>query len=585
MARVDWQVAFPTLTPAQIDRLHRFGEERPTREGELLFREGDPHYDFFVILDGEVEIIDHPGPSPRVLARHGAGRFLGEVNMFTGQRVYLTGRVSKPGRVLAIPPERLREIVAMQPDLSDLIVNAFLMRRLILLGGPATETLRIIGSRYSRDTLRLREFAVANRLPHIWMDLEADPHAEAMLRELGIKPEETPIVVWQGREVRRNPSSAELVELVGLDVGRGTGELLDLVVVGAGPAGLAAALYGASEGLRTVTVEAVAVGGQASTSSKIENYLGFPAGISGADLAARARLQAEKFGAYISMPSEAVKLHCEGDAYEVELANGTRLTTHSVIIATGASYRRLPVPRMRELEGAGVYYSATETEAILCRGDAVVIVGGGNSAGQAAVFMAEEARRVYVLIRGGDLGKSMSRYLVARIENTPNIEVLTHTEVVELMGDNYLTGIRARNKRTDEVRELSARALFVFTGADPHTEWLRGTVAMDEHGFILTGPALPHAQNRTQGWALESRGPHLLETSLPGVFATGDVRSGSTKRVASAVGEGSIAVRMVHEYLAHGPGLRPTTGAEARGTSPNGGASAPGAREEHARSH
>jgi thioredoxin reductase (NADPH) len=585
MARVDWQVAFPTLTPAQISRLHHHGEERPIREGDLLFREGDRRYDFFVILEGEVEIIDHSGTAPRVLARHGAGRFLGEVNMFTGQRVYLTGRVSKPGRVLAIPPERLREIVAMQPDLSDLIVNAFLMRRLILLGGPATESLRIIGSRYSRDTLRLREFAVANRLPHIWMDLEADPHAETVLRQLGIQPEETPIVIWQGREVRRNPSTAELVELVGLDMGQGTGELLDLVVVGAGPAGLAAALYGASEGLRTVAVEGVAVGGQASTSSKIENYLGFPAGISGADLAARARLQAEKFGAYIRMPSEAVALHREGDAYAVELADGSRLTSHSVIIATGASYRRLPVPRMRELEGAGVYYSATETEAILCRGDAVAIVGGGNSAGQAAVFMAEQARRVYVIIRGGDLGKSMSRYLVARIENTRNIEVLTHMDVVELKGANYLTGLRARNNQTGEERELPVRALFVFTGAVPHTQWLRGTLAMDERGFILTGPALPHTPDSTQGWALEGRDPHLLETSLPGVFATGDVRSGSTKRVASAVGEGSIAVRMVHEYLAHGAGIRPTTGAEARDTSPTRGVPAPAPREEHARAH
>ncbi len=577
MARVDWQVAFPTLTPAQLSRLHHYGEERPTREGDLLFREGDPRYDFFVILEGEVEIIDHSCPSPHVLARHGAGRFLGEVNMFTGQRVYLTGRVSKAGRVLVIPPERLREIVAMLPDLSDLIINAFLMRRLILLGGLATETLRIIGSRYSRDTLRLREFAVANRLPHVWMDLEADPHAEAMLRELGIRPEETPIIVWQGREVRRNPSSMELVELVGLDVGQGTGELLDLVVVGAGPAGLAAALYGASEGLRTVTVEAMAVGGQASTSSKIENYLGFPSGISGADLAARARLQAEKFGAHIRMPSEAVKLHCEGDAYVVELADGSRLTSHSVIIATGASYRRLPVPRMRELEGAGVYYSATETEALLFRGDSVAIVGGGNSAGQAAVFMAEKVRRVYMLLRGGELAKSMSRYLVARIENTRNIEVLTHTDVVELLGDDHLTGLQARNNQTGNVRELPVRALFVFTGADPHTEWLRGTVAMDEHGFILTGPALPHTRDRTRGW--------VLETSLPGVFATGDVRSGSTKRVASAVGEGSIAVRMVHEYLALGPGLRPATGAEARDTSPTEGVSAPAPREEPVRSH
>jgi thioredoxin reductase (NADPH) len=334
-----------------------------------------------------------------------------------------------------------------------------------------------------------------------------------------------------------------------------------------------------------VTVEALAVGGQASTSSKIENYLGFPAGISGADLAARARLQAEKFGAYIRMPSEAVKLHCDGNAYEVELADGSRLIAHSVIIATGASYRRLPVPRMRELEGAGVYYAATETEAILCRGDTVAIVGGGNSAGQAAVFMAEEARRIYVLIRGGDLARSMSRYLVARIENTHNIEVLTHTEVVELRGANYLSGIQARNNQTDEMRELPVRALFVFTGAEPHTEWLRGTVALDPHGFILTGPALPHTRDGTQGWELETRAPHLLETSLPGVFATGDVRSGSTKRVASAVGEGSIAVRMVHEYLAHGSELRPTTGARGGDTSPTEGVSAPGPREEHVLSH
>ncbi len=548
MAGVNPQVAFPTLTREQLAQLGPYGTEQVTRQGELLFQEGDACYDFLVVLEGRVELLDTSRSPPHVLVEHGAGGFLGEDSLLTGQPVLVTGRVKEAGRVLAIPPERLREIIVVLPDLSDLIVNAFLLRRDFLRQEVALG-LRIIGSRYSRDTLRLREFALRNHLPHTWVDLDRDSGAERMLCVLGIPPEKTPIVVWQGREVCCNPSLAELAELVGLDVRRGAGELLDLVVVGAGPAGLAASINAASEGLRVVVVEASSVGGQAGTTSKIENYLGFPAGISGSDLATRAQLQAEKFGAGIRVSAEVVGLRCEGDLYVVELSDGCELTSRGVILATGTHNRRLPVPRLETFEGEGVYYEATDTEAALYRDEAVAIVGGGNSAGQAAVFMSERARRVCLLVRGGELSQGMSRYLVSRIERTPNIEVRPHMEVVELHGEGCLTGLRVRDNREGRVHKLPARALFVFTGSEPRTGWLRGRLALDEHGFILTGPELPRARDRAHGWVLGAREPHALETSLPGVFAAGDVRSGSTKRVATAVGEGAVAVLLARQYL------------------------------------
>jgi thioredoxin reductase (NADPH) len=541
-------VAFPTLTDGQIERLMPYGVVRDTVQDEILFDYGDRVYDFFVVLSGAIDVLDNSTGTPRLIMSHRAGRFLGEINILTKQTVFVTARVREAGQVLAISPERLKEIVADIPQLSDIIVNAFLMRRLLIIQG-ATTGLRIIGSRYSRDTIRLREFAARNRLPHAWVDLEQDAGAELLLSEMHVKPDETPVVIWQGQKVLRNPSNLELTRELGMPLYVPQDEIYDLLVVGAGPAGLAAAVYGASEGLKTITLDSVATGGQAGTSSKIENYLGFPAGLSGTELTVRAVLQAEKFGAQIFIPSEAVKLDCERNFYIVETNNGDRIATSSIIIATGARYRKLDVPRLEDFEGTSIFYAATEMEARLCENQDVIIVGGGNSAGQAAMFLCERMRHIYMMIRGGDLNASMSRYLIDRIKHTPNIQLMTRTEIKELIGDTGLKRVVVQNNESHERSELDAQAIFAFIGAAPHTEWLNGMVATDEDGFILTGERLTESHLRHEDWLEIGRKPLLFETSLPGVFAVGDVRSGSVKRVASAVGEGSIAVRSVHEFL------------------------------------
>ncbi|HET7481045.1 MAG TPA: FAD-dependent oxidoreductase [Rubrobacteraceae bacterium] len=542
--RDDRSAAFPTLARGQIEVLKRFGEVREIEEDEVLFKEGDASYDFIVILEGLVEIRENFRGESRTVARHGAGRFLGEMNLFTGQAVYLTALVTEPGEAIFIPPERLKEIVAEEPGLSELILRAFLMRRVILSG--LGTGLKVVGSRYSEDTLRLREFAVRNGIPHAWIDLEEDEGSEALLREFGVEPSETPVVIWQGTDVLRNPTNAELSRAIGLGADVTPEDTYDLVVIGAGPAGLAASVYGASEGLSTIALDAVAPGGQAGTSSRIENYLGFPAGLSGSELASRAMIQADKFGARFPGPREVVGLRRENGLYRVALSDGEEVAGRSVIIATGARYRRLDAPRLEDFEGVSVYYAATEVEAQMCAGSEVIVVGGGNSAGQAAVFMAGRTRKVYVLIRGGDLSRGMSRYLVNRVEGTPNIEVLTRTEVRELLGDEHLEGVIVEDNSSGERRTLGARAVFVFIGADAHTEWLEDVLELDGRGFVVTGPSLESSDG--VAWPL-ARDPFLLETSLPGVFAAGDARSGSVKRVASAVGEGSMAVRFVHQYL------------------------------------
>jgi thioredoxin reductase (NADPH) len=538
--------AYPRLTEDQIELLAQHGARHPTRAGDLLYREGDRACDFHVILDGKVVVVEGYGDEERVISVHGPGRFLGELNLLTGQTVLLTAVVGEPGEVLTVPAARLREFVTQDPALGDLILRACLVRRSILIG--LGTGFRIVGSRYSPDTRRLREFAARNRLPHRWIDLERDKGTEVVLRRLGVSPEDTPVVVLQAEQVLRNPSNAELARALGLPAPSGANDVCDLIVVGAGPAGLAASVYGASEGLTTVTLDAVATGGQAGTSARIENYLGFPAGISGSELADRAVIQAERFGARISVPADAMALEEREGYHLIRLNDGTTITGRTVMIATGARYRRLPVPRLEEFEGVSVYYAATIAEAQFCRGDPVAVVGGGNSAGQAALFLALHAAPVRLLIRGGDLAKDMSRYLIDRIERCPQVEVLTHTEVRELIGENgNLEALNVENNRSGERRTLDARALFVFIGAKPHTDWLAGRLSLDERGFVLTGPAADSTGD-ANGSRID-RAPFPLETSRPGVFAVGDVRSGSIKRVASAVGEGSMAVRLVHEYL------------------------------------
>ena len=535
--------AFPRLNDDQRARLLAAGDMRKVVPGEVLFKDGDDSYDFFVVESGAIAIVRGLGDEDHVIAVHGQHRFLGELNLLTGGRVYLSAVVRDAGEVIQVPLANLRRLVADDEELSNLILRAFMARRSILIevGGGV----RVIGSRYSLDARRLREFLARNRVPYHWVDLEEDEEAERSLRALGVEPGATPVVAG-GQGVLRDPSNAEVAEMLGLGARGAPPPLCDLVVVGGGPAGLSAALYGASEGLDTQAIDAVAFGGQASTSARIENYLGFPTGISGSELTARASLQAGRFGARLMVPAEAMALSRENGHFSIELNSGDVVNGRTLIVATGARYRRLPVPRLEEFEGIGVYYAATQSEAQRCVGDPVLVVGGGNSAGQAAMFMSQQAASCRLMIRGGDLGKSMSRYLVDEIGNNDRVEVVTYHEVVELKGDQELEAVIVRDTRSGEHSELPVKALFVFIGASPHTEWLQGHVALDEDGFVLTGTDLRDEQLS----GFDGERPYFLETSQAGIFAVGDVHSGSIKRVASAVGEGSMAVRLVHQRLA-----------------------------------
>jgi thioredoxin reductase (NADPH) len=545
--------AFPRLDEDQRTRLRELGRVRTVEPGEVLFEAGDESSDFFVIESGAVAIVQGLGKENRVVAIQGAHRFLGELSLIIGQRLYLSGVVRDPGDVIQIPLNKLGEIVDEDKALSDLILGAFMARRAILIG--VGTGIKLIGSRFSPDSRRLRELLARNRMPYQWIDLEDDEDADALLGGLAIEPGETPVAVTGGGGVLRNPSNAELGRAIGLGSSGSPHALCDVVVVGAGPAGLAAALYAASEGLDVQGVDAIASGGQAGTSARIENYLGFPTGVSGAELTQRATVQAARFGARLNVPAAAVALRSEPGRHEIELSDGETATGRSVIVATGAQYRLLDVPRLEEFEGGGVYYAATQAEAQLCAGDPVVIVGGGNSAGQAAMFLSRTAVHCRLLIRGGDLGKSMSRYLVDQIERNDSIEVVRHAQVVELDGERELEMVTIADTRSGERSRAAARALFVFIGASPHTEWLKGQLATDRARFLLTG------RDVADNDLVEFNGdlPLFLETSRPGIFAVGDVHSGSVKRVASAVGEGSMAVRLIHQRLA-APVARPMKG-------------------------
>jgi thioredoxin reductase (NADPH) len=538
----------PTLREDQIEILRRYGKTSMTEASQVLFRAGDTQNDFFVVLEGEVEMIDDFAGEARTMGVMRKGRFVGDLNMLTGQSVYLSAVVRVGGEVLAISRERLKEVVAEESNLSDIILKAFIERRAWSVR--AGLGLRIIGSRHSADATRLRGFATRNRLPHVWIELEEDREAETLLAGFGKDASETPVTIWQGEEVLENPTNAELARAIGLKVDVPGKETYDLVVVGAGPAGLGAAVYGASEGLSTLALESTALGGQAGTSSRIENYLGFPAGLSGFELASRALVQAIKFGTQTAVPQEAVSVNREGDNYRIGLSEAGEVVARSVIAASGARYRRLDVPGLERFEGVSVHYAATQAEAQPFEGEEVAVVGGGNSAGQAALFLAGRARHVYLLIRGDDLGKGMSSYLVDRVTNAENIEVLANTEVRGLVGEDCIEGVVVEDNRSGTSWSLGARALFVFIGAEANTAWLKGAVELDERGFVLTGGELSSSVLENDSWQEFSREPYLLETGLPGVFAAGDVRSGSIKRVASAVGEGAMAVRLVHQYLA-----------------------------------
>src|ERR1700704_1393581 len=538
-------MAFPTLSEEQIAKLGRYAGAPPKkfRAGEALFRAGDRDSKFFVVKSGKIDIVDVTGDQPKTIRVLGPGGFTGDVGHLTGSPKLVSAIAQSDCEVYEISETTLRQILNQDPQLSDLILQAFIARRQLMRESGEFTGLRVIGSRYSRDTFRVRDFLEKNLVPFTWLDLEGDPTVNQVLQQFGVSEADTPIVACAHCLLLRNPSNRELAEKIGI---RRLVEhtVYDLAIVGSGPSGLAAAGYGASEGLSTIVLERMAPGGQAGSSMRIENYLGFPTGITGSELADRAVLQADKFGARVSIPTPVKSLTFDKTYSVLGLESGENVVAKCLLIATGAEYRRLGVEGCDRFEGCGVYYAATPNEAQMCRASEVVIVGGGNSAGQAAVYLSQNARKVTVLIRGDDLCKSMSSYLAHRIMNTPNIEVLRCTEIVRMQGDGYLSAIEIADKLTGEKRTLSTPAVFSFIGANPRTDWLPEEIEKDDRSFVRTGLDLANSPQ----WKLK-RQPFLLETSRPGVFAAGDVRSGSVKRVASAVGEGSMTVQFVHEFL------------------------------------
>lgn len=541
--------AFPSLTQAQIERFAARGKKRSVREGEVLVEAGDRVIPFFVVLSGELDFVRPPVRSfeaETLVAVVRAGRFTGEISVLSGRSAIFTIRVSQAGEVLELDRQSMLAVVQADAELNEVVMRTFITRRLAIVGAELGDVV-LVGSTHSRDTLRLKEYLTRNGHPYQYVDLDNHGDIEHLMDAFNISVDEIPVLICQGREVLRNPSNRKVAECLGFNEAVDPTKVRDLVIIGAGPSGLAAAVYAASEGLDTLMIETTAPGGQAGNSSRIENYLGFPTGISGQELAGRAWVQAEKFGAQTLMASGA-HLHCHERPYIVETDDGRRIPTRSIVIATGVEYRKLPLPELPRFEGAGCYYAATKIEVDYCGAEDVIVVGGANSAGQAAVFLSERARRVYMLIRGDGLSATMSRYLVARIEQTPNIEVRPHTEIVALEGDDHVERVRWRNNQTGETEEHPIRHVFLMTGGAPNTAWLDGCVVLDEKGFIKTGPTLTPRELQQANWPL-ARPPFLLETSLPRVFAVGDVRSGSVKRVASGVGEGSISISLLHEAL------------------------------------
>jgi len=542
---------FPKLTPAQLARLERRGSALQTSAGEILVELGAPPRGVFVVAAGSVEALAPPSATQpasgyELLYLLGPGDFTGEMGTLRGTPALVRVRVREAGTVLLIDTEQLRRIVQNDAELSELFMRAFILRRMSVIESGHSEVL-LLGSDHSADTLRLREFLTRNARPYVNIDIERDADAQALLERFHVRGQDVPVVVCRGAELLKNPSNAQVAECLGINAPPADDRVHDLLIIGAGPAGLAAAVYAASEGLDVRMVETFAPGGQAGTSSRIENYLGFPTGISGAALAGRAFSQAQKFGAQLSVAWHAVRLRCEGWPYSVDMADGRSMRSKAILIASGAQYRMPDIPNLSLFLGRGIYYAATHLEAKLCADEDVIVVGGGNSAGQAAVFLAGSCRHVHMLVRSDGLTESMSRYLIRRIEDTPNISLHTHTQLTALEGSDRLERVSwTRHNGEPEARDL--RHVFLMTGAQPNTDWLQGCVVLDAHGFVKTGPDLGVEQLADAGWSLP-RPPYLLESSVPGVFAAGDVRAGSVKRIASAVGEGSICVQFMHRVL------------------------------------
>jgi thioredoxin reductase (NADPH) len=538
---------FPTLTAAQIAAIAAHGRRRATARGDVLFDEGDRVVPFFVVVGGEIQILRSSGGTETVVATHRAGQFSGEANMITGRPALARARVSEPGEVIELERDELLALVQTDAEVSEILMRAFILRRSEFIDRGFSDVV-LIGSAHSAGTLRVREFLTRNGHPFHYIDLDREPDAQELLDRFHVRAADVPVLICRGDVVLRDPSNQRIAECLGLNAGIDQTQMRDLVIVGAGPAGLASAVYGASEGLDVLVLESGSPGGQAGSSSRIENYLGFPTGISGLELTARAYAQAQKFGTQIMIAKGAAKLGCERQPYAVQMDDGARVSARAIIIATGAEYRKPALENVSRFEGTGVYYGATPTEAQMCGGDEVVIVGGGNAAGQAAVFLAQSAKRVHVLVRREGLADTMSRYLVRRIDDNARISLRPHCEIVALEGDSHLERVRWRDNRSGDVETHDIRHVFIMTGATPNTGWLERCIALDDKGFIKTGPDLSQDDLAAAGWPI-ARPPYLLETSRPGVFAVGDVRAGNIKRVASAVGEGSIAIAFVHQVL------------------------------------
>jgi thioredoxin reductase (NADPH) len=539
---------FPTLTPAQIERIAAHGRVRPVARGETLIEAGDPVVPFFAVKSGEIEIIRPSSLGDTLIVIHRPGKFTGEINVIVGRRSLTRARVSEPGELVELTRDQLLGLVQTDAEIGEIVMRAYIYRR-VELAAQGIGDVVLIGSVHSPATLRIKEFLTRNGHPFRYIDLDRDADVQVLLDRFHVATNDIPVLICSGDVVLRNPGNQEIADCLGFNQSIDPTHVRDVVVVGAGPAGLAAAVYAASEGLNALVIEANSPGGQAGSSSKIDNYLGFPSGVSGQELATRAYAQAQRWGAEILVARGATGLACQRKPYSVTVDEGPPTPARTVIIATGAQYRKPTLENLSKFEGAGVYYSAMFMEAQLCAGEDVIVVGGGNSAGQAAAFLAQTARRVYMFVRSSGLAESMSRYLVKRIEATPAIVLKTCTEIVALEGTDHLERVRVRDNRTGAITDQDIRHVFLMTGAVPNTGWLAGCVTLDSNGFIKTGPDLLKDELQAAGWPL-ARSPYLLETSLPGVFAVGDVRGGNIKRVASAVGEGSIAVAFVHRVLA-----------------------------------
>ncbi len=527
----------PTLSHEMAARVAAFGTEGALPAGTLVFERGQRSVDFFLVLQGKIEIFDLEHGVPKVFTVHGERQFTGELDLFNDRQVLVSGRAGVDSRVVRIQRTAFRRMVAAEPDIGEIIMRAFILRRVGLIRHTQGAVV-LIGSGHAADTLRLQRFLMRNGYPHRLFDIDQDPDAGGFLECFELTPDQLPAVIYSDESVLNNPSNGELADQLGLTEVIDGNHAHDLVVVGAGPAGLAAAVYAASEGLETLVIESLAPGGQAGTSSKIENYLGFPTGISGQALAGRAQVQAQKFGARLAISREVVSLDCSGSAYRLKLDDGRTVNARSVVIASGARYRTLDVENYRQFEGQGIHYAATAMEANLCANEEVIIVGAGNSAGQAAMFLSRTVAHIYMLVRAGGVAASMSDYLVQRINASPRITMLTHSEITGLEGDSNLRRVTWTNRRTGDSQTRAIGNVFVMIGAVPNTDWLDGCLQLDEKGFVRTGVD-------GDGMALASP----FATTRPGIFAVGDVRSGSVKRVASSVGEGSVVVQAIHRYL------------------------------------